>query len=994
MIPLQLEMTNFLSYRQTAVLDFNGIHLACISGLNGAGKSSILDAITWALFGKSRSKSDDDLVHRLAVLEEGTCQVQYTFDLEGSTYRVMRSKRYGKSQVVELQISAADGQWKPLSESKVRETQAAIETLLRMNYDTFTNASFLLQGKADEFTTKTPNRRKEILADLLGVSQWDQYKEAASARRREVENRQLLLDGQLQDIANELAEEEERRATLKAAQAELAALSQQRAAKEELLQQARQTAAAIAQQKQMVQNLAKNLERARRSLADLQQTLAQRQKERDGYAAILAETEAIQTSYAAWQQADAAFQDWQEKAEAHNKLLQAKSPFEQAVTQERGRLEQRQQELENQAQRVDAAQAEQDVLAAQIANAQSQLADLEVQLAALSAQEAAWHEARSALQDLEGERRLLAQEATQLQTQARRVAQMRQEETAVAANFAAAQAQLTAVSTQISTLAQQRARHATALADKNNLEAEQERLRAQMSRHKERIDRLSTETGSECPLCGQPLTTEHRQRVLADLHTEGAEMGTRFRTNKEQVAALGTEIAQLTETLKQAERLERDQQTQQQRLAQAEARLGEIRQAMADWEAGGAARLAELETALGQDGELVAQKAKVAELETAVQQKASLEQTRLNHQKRLSQAEARQEEITRLVQEWQQEGAATLAAVQVRLAAGDYAAEAQQRLAILDVELEDVGYYATAHAEARTARDGLADAPQRHQEWQQAQAATKPLEESLAELRQRGVTQEGEVAELAEQHETAVTHLTQLTSGSSNLQAIEDEVFRLREAESVRQRTVGAAQQRLDVLDDLRQRRTAINAQKAEIALHVQRLKLLEKACGRDGVQALLIEQALPDIEERANDLLERLSGGEMRVSFETQRQLRSREATVETLDIHIQDGAGERPYENFSGGEQFRVNFAIRLALSQVLARRAGARLQTLVIDEGFGSQDPNGRQRLVEAINTIQGDFARILVITHIDELRDAFPARIDVTKTLTGSTISISS
>ncbi|MEJ2747876.1 MAG: AAA family ATPase, partial [Anaerolineae bacterium] len=64
MIPLRLELTNFLSYRDTAVLNFNGIHLACISGANGAGKSTILDAMTWALFGQSRSRSDDDLVNK------------------------------------------------------------------------------------------------------------------------------------------------------------------------------------------------------------------------------------------------------------------------------------------------------------------------------------------------------------------------------------------------------------------------------------------------------------------------------------------------------------------------------------------------------------------------------------------------------------------------------------------------------------------------------------------------------------------------------------------------------------------------------------------------------------------------------------------------------------------------------------------------------------------------------------------------------------------
>ena len=101
---------------------------------------------------------------------------------------------------------------------------------------------------------------------------------------------------------------------------------------------------------------------------------------------------------------------------------------------------------------------------------------------------------------------------------------------------------------------------------------------------------------------------------------------------------------------------------------------------------------------------------------------------------------------------------------------------------------------------------------------------------------------------------------------------------------------------------------------------------------------------------------------------------------------------AGVREYELFSGGEAFRVNFAIRLALSRVLARRAGARLQTLVIDEGFGSQDAQGRQRLIEAINAVRGDFAKILVITHLEELKDHFPTRIEVEKTPHGSQLRV--
>ena len=131
-----------------------------------------------------------------------------------------------------------------------------------------------------------------------------------------------------------------------------------------------------------------------------------------------------------------------------------------------------------------------------------------------------------------------------------------------------------------------------------------------------------------------------------------------------------------------------------------------------------------------------------------------------------------------------------------------------------------------------------------------------------------------------------------------------------------------------------------------------------------------------------------------MSVKFETQREFKDkkRDDRKETLDILIRDSAGERPYELFSGGEAFRVNFAIRLALSRVLSMRAGARLQTLVIDEGFGSQDASGRQRLVEAINLVGADFARILVITHLEELKDAFPARIEVTKTHEGSRVQV--
>ena len=229
---------------------------------------------------------------------------------------------------------------------------------------------------------------------------------------------------------------------------------------------------------------------------------------------------------------------------------------------------------------------------------------------------------------------------------------------------------------------------------------------------------------------------------------------------------------------------------------------------------------------------------------------------------------------------------------------------------------------------------------------------------------------------------------------SVNLEEAERALLNLQEQENTMNQQVGGARQLVEVLDSLRARKKSLAQEREEKMQLVARHKTLERAFGKDGVPALLIEQALPQIEAKANDLLDRLSNGRMSIKFATMTEYKDkkRDDLKETLDILISDGAGLRDYEMFSGGERFRVDFAIRLALSEILSQRKGARLQTLVIDEGFGSQDAQGRQRLIEAINLVQPDFAKILVITHLDELKDAFPTRIEVEKTGNGSMVRV--
>ena len=151
----------------------------------------------------------------------------------------------------------------------------------------------------------------------------------------------------------------------------------------------------------------------------------------------------------------------------------------------------------------------------------------------------------------------------------------------------------------------------------------------------------------------------------------------------------------------------------------------------------------------------------------------------------------------------------------------------------------------------------------------------------------------------------------------------------------------------------------------------------------------------MPRLEEEANNLLGRMTENRTHLRLETQRERRSGKGDpIETLEIQVSDDLGPRSYEMYSGGEAFRVNLALRIALSKVLAQRMGAPMPSLFIDEGFGTQDSVGRERILDVIGAIQDDFDKIIVITHLEDLKDAFPVRIEVQKDAQGSTFVVTS
>jgi exonuclease SbcC len=319
------------------------------------------------------------------------------------------------------------------------------------------------------------------------------------------------------------------------------------------------------------------------------------------------------------------------------------------------------------------------------------------------------------------------------------------------------------------------------------------------------------------------------------------------------------------------------------------------------------------------------------------------------------------------------------------------ARKAPLELAAVERELGALGYDPSTHEHVREALQGLTSAEEEHRLLQQATTGLPQERENLervsalADRRQEAVAQ-------AEQRLSAIQgEITGLAEMEQGLEASET---RRRAQEQQHEGLVA----RHGFLDGWLKHSMEVESNRAEGEATLSRIAgqrevfdQLAVAFGRTGVQALLVEAAMPELEAEANRMLGRMTDNSMHLTLETQRASHRGEA-VETLEIKVADVLGTRSYETFSGGEAFRINLALRIALSKLLAHRSGAPMPTLFIDEGFGTQDASGRERILDVIQSIAEDFECILVITHMEEVKDAFPVRIEVERTASGSTFAL--
>ena len=857
MIPQKLTVKNFMCYRDNVPpLELDGIHVACLCGDNGNGKTALLDAITWALWGQARARTQEELIHQ----GRQDMAVELEFLARGQRYRANR--RYslsgrgsrGKTSL-ELQVVSENGV-RPITGNTIGETEKQIRELLHMDYDTFVNTAFLLQGQADLFTRSTPAQRKERLAEVLDLSYYKALEERAKERSRGAQDGIRDTDGAIGVRRQEVSEKPDYQTRLTAVRTTLSRIGPEADAQQAKVEELRGSVDSLRARREEMNALERRLGATGTEISELDRQVRAHQERLRDYEAALDDESETRRQFASLEEARAELERF-ERASFH------------AMGLDRQRAE---------LGKVIA--VEREALSWQAAQLQSRITD-ELEPRARD------------LTRIEEEVRQTTEEETKLDELDGSLRLRREEAQSVAGRL-------------------------------RYLEEANASLHAGMEETRRKFDMLR-EDDPLCPLCQKPLGSEGQEHLRREYEAEGREAKRRYQENEAEQRQLGTEHRRLLdETSRQEADLERERRSLQSKAASLERGLQECRTSK---EALGPAR---------------------RELEML---RAGLAQKR-------------------------------------------YAEAAQRRLGELEGEISALGYDDEKHRRAQESVKGLEPFAEAHRRLLEAveavpgeRQALQAAERMLQRRRQETEEDERRREALSRERESLPSLEAELRAAESAHRSLEEE----RQAALVQQ---GVLTQQLDrlarlesELDELDKRRAGLVDEKAiwdELAV----------AFGKNGVQALIIETAIPQLQDDANELLGRLTDHRMTLKLQLAEGRRERRMGLpsEELQIRIADEVGTRSYETFSGGEAFRINFALRIALSKLLARRSGAPLPTLFIDEGFGTQDASGQERLKEAIQSIQSDFEKIIVITHVEQVKDAFPVRIEVTKTGSGSTFDV--
>lgn len=849
MIPVKLALKNFLSYGEDVPpLDFTQFHIACLSGNNGQGKSALLDALTWAVWGEGRKASQEKKAdNSLLRIGQKDMQVEFVFDLEGDRYRIIRTfslAQKGSRSGLEFQVfNQEDKEYVSLTGPSIRKTQEKITKTLRIDYQTFINSAFILQGRIDEFSRKSARERKEILSEILGLSRYDELANLAKSYFREINNSIMTKENRLEYIYQEMANLDFYKEKIKELSENYKDISRKIKTEEAEVGKLKVEINLLKHKSEQYAELESRIEQQRQEIVRGQKQIELGKKEIVDCEKIISQKEKVFTDFKNYQKFNTENNEFSQKLQKIRKTEEEKVLARRKIESERADLE------------------------VGVRNKQDRFKDLKIKTE---------QGIKNRTKVLELEKKMKEIKLAEEQKE-----EIRKEGSEFNVKI-------------------------------NSIKGQIERLEKDHKDNQEKLRLLRENPEGECPLCEAKLNAERKRKIEDNINKE-----------------ISLNIKKIEKLRKEAE----ESNIQKDRLVR---RWREANQRL-------------------KDKNIWQQKLSKAHLEREDSTQAGKLMVGL------------QEEINKLEKTIQEKR---------------YALEEQRRLKEIEGQIKNIGYDEVRHRQLSSKIEELSNAPLERVKLEEAEKKIDSLRDGLSELKENYQQKELNLKSLEKKKGKIRVELKELPFLKEKLvqeeqalnseQILKDKILEER----------GGYQSKFDQCLKLEKEQKRVGEELEKSRKEQNIYEKLIVAFGKNGIQALIIENTLPEIEEEANNLLAKLTNNSTQISIESLRDLKSG-GMKETLDIKISDELGIRDYEMYSGGEAFRIDFSLRIALSKLLTRRAGTKLRTLVMDEGFGTQDEEGIDNLVQAIQSISEDFDKILVITHLESLKDIFPVRIEVTK-----------
>lgn len=1017
MIPQRLALRGFLCYRDEQEIVLDGGSLWLLTGANGSGKSTIFDAMTYALFGYHRGGSQQ--VVELLNHDADKMQVEFEFALDGQQFRIRRTAtrpvRGSAKTTQQIARRTAEGTWEPLETTGSRKGfDQWIREHIGLNYETFTSSVLLLQGRAEKLLDASAAGRFAVLAAIVDLERYQRLHERADAQRKhfrgEKDRLGTVLDGlpavteeEFAAVEGRVQEIEAKRQMLRADEKRLleretqarhwADLQKRRGALDERTRLAEATLAGAA----TIEQNAKRLQELTLVLPHVSAVIEHRQKMREAAereSALATEFKELGDKRAANEHAQQQTRDLLTRLEKQRNDDETKHRDVSTKLRElAGNLsrvqiwEQQKKQLE---QHVTDRKRFPDDLAAQhqrLRDEIERLAEVERMLpllALVARQRTEWRKAMQREADLSGKEQAL-REAGERRHVAQEAAEKKHSE------------------------AQARVQEA-----EGGLVAAQTLLQQAQAGSKE-FQQL--EGATTCRYCGQLLTPKHYAEEKRRRKKEVTEAQARDKAaaeSREQVAQevqqLQKELTASTQGLQEARdqyrSWKRDRDEAQRERDRCDAALAQTLSGLSErWKA----KIGPIASSVfPSEEELAAFRAETEELPKKRKEARKLEErctacsaldvkigqanqllrtlevdlpnnveavqrehaTLLNQESILAgNIKAQREAEAMAVAERDGLGkeAETLHRRSTEVAGERKTLETEQRL--LREEVERVRLQLPESWQTALEKAGLAEIHRWRSEKEdlvKADAAgqAERLEQarhSLASLQQARADWENEASQVPAEARVA-------------LEEVQEELQVARTALQVQEEARNGLRSQRDVLLARKAQREEVARDQLENERQWKRYDKLAELLGRERLQRHLVQQAERQVVDHANQVLDRLSSGQLYLKLCGGEDQETTEKALELEAFNRTTGQAPINVAFLSGSQRFRVAVSLALGIGQHASRRHRP-IESVIIDEGFGCLDRQGRQVMIQELQNLRGELRCVLLVSHQEEFADAF-------------------